>query len=347
MLRRVRETTLSEEVSEVFSFDVYGFRFSIRGDAPEAAEGIREDFAFFSRPGVATIVELELLNQSPPYQCVPAIDASVYTPRNVVYRDGTKRYIDYHGRALGIQDEVTGNMKFYSRDQNLLYEAAYLYLLARIGEQLDRQGLHRIHALGASVNGRAVLVMLPMGGGKSTLGMHLLRHPEVHVLSDDSPIINREGRVLAYPLRLGLLPGMESSIPPQHRRMIQRMEFGPKHLVNYSYFKDRVVESANPGLVMIGSRTFAPGCKIEEVSMTTGLRACIPHCIVGMGLFHGLEFVLQASGWEILGKSGVGLSRIRNCWQLLRRSRVCRIHLGPDPECNARTLIEYASSLPA
>jgi hypothetical protein len=347
VLKPVRGAMPPAEVPEAFSFDVYGFRFSIRGNAPEAAEGIREDFAFFSKPGIATIAELELLNENPPYECVPSVDASVYTPRNVVYREGKKRYIDYHGRALGIQDELTGNMKFCSRDQNLLYEAAYLYLIARIGEHLDQQGLHRIHALGVSVNGRAVLVMLPMGGGKSTLGMHLLKHPEVQVLSDDSPILNRTGRVLAYPLRLGLLPGTESSIPPQHRRMIQRMEFGPKHLVNYSYFKDRVVESAEPGLVMIGSRTFAPGCRIEEVSKVAGLRACIPHCIVGMGLFHGLEFVLQASGWEILGKGGVGLSRIRNCWQLLRRSQVCRIHLGPDPEANAQTLIEYASSLPA
>jgi len=334
------------EAAGAFAFDVYGFRFSIRSTAPEAIEGIREDFAFFSAPGSATSVKLELLDEIPPYQCLPPIDASVYTPRNVVYRDGGKRYIDYHGRALGIQDEATGDMKFYSRDQNLLYEAAYLYLVGKIGEYLDRRGLHRIHALGVTVNGRAVLVLLPMGGGKSTLGMHLMKYPEVRLLSDDSPFIDRAGKVFAYPLRLGLLPGMESSIPPQHRRLIQRMEFGPKHLVNYGYFKDRVAPSAEPGLVMIGGRTFAPGCTIEEVAIAAGLRACIPHCVVGMGLFHGREFILQASGWEILRKSGLGMSRLRNCWHLLRRSRVCRIHLGPDPDVNARVLVQYAASLP-
>jgi hypothetical protein len=123
------------------------------------------------------------------------------------------------------------------------------------------------------------------------------------------------------------------------------MEFGAKHLINYSYFKDRVSDSAEPGLVMIGARTFAPGCRIEKVTLSAGLRACIPHCVVGMGLFHGLEFVLRASGWEILKKSGLGMSRLSNCWHLLRRSRICRIHLGPDPELNAHALVEYAMDM--
>lgn len=346
-----KSLSLSEEVAQPMkttdslSFNVYGFRFSIYGCAPEAVEGIREDFAFFHASDATGGVKLELFDEDPPHRCLPPVDASIYTPRNVVYRNGGTRYIDYHGHALGIQDEITGNMKLYSRDPNLLYEATYLYLIGQIGEYLDKRRLHRIHALGVKVNGKAVLVLLPMGGGKSTLGINLLRHPEVQLLSDDSPFIDKRGRVLAYPLRLGLLPGGESTVPAEQRRVIQRMEFGAKHLVNYSYFKDRVSDSAEPGLVMLGARTFAPGCRIERVTLSTGLRACIPHCVVGMGLFHGLEFVLQASGWEILKKSGLGMSRLRNCWHLLRRSRVCRIHLGPDPELNARTLVQYAMAM--
>ena len=333
------------EAAEDIGFDVYGYRFSIHSTAPEAVEGIREDFTFFHTSGATGGVKLELFDQDPPHGCLPSVDASIYTPRNVVYRDGRTRYIDYHGRALGIQDETTGDMKLYSRDPNLLYEASYLYLIGQIGEYLDKRGLHRIHALAVKVNGQAVLVLLPMGGGKSTLGINLLKHPEVQLLSDDSPFIDRKGRVLAYPLRLGLLPGYEFEIPAEHRRVIQRMEFGPKHLVNYSYFKDRVSDSAEPGLVMIGARTFAPGCRIETVTLSVGLQACISNCVVGMGLFHGLEFVLQASGWEILKKSGLGMSRLRNCWHLLRRSRICRIHLGPDPETNAHAIVDYVMAM--
>jgi hypothetical protein len=327
------------------SFDVYGYRFSVRSALTDPVDGIRQDFSFFGPAEAGERVSIELLSEDPPRDELPVSDAVVYTPRNVVYRNGTRRYIDYHGRALGIQEEATGNLKVYGRDPNLLYEATYLYLLSQIGQYLDRRGLHRIHALGVVVKKRAVLVLLPMGGGKSTLGMHLLQHPEVQILSDDSPFIDRQGRALAYPLRLGLLPGSEDAIPPEHRRSITRMEFGPKHLVNYSYFQDRVVASADPGLVLIGARTLAQECRIEDVGRLEGLRACVSNCVVGVGLFQGLEFILSSSGWELLKQAGLGVSRLRNCNQLIRRSRVCRVHLGRDPELNARTVLDFASRL--
>jgi hypothetical protein len=195
------------------------------------------------------------------------------------------------------------------------------------------------------VKNRAVLVLLPMGGGKSTLGLHLLKHPEVQILSDDAPFLDRRGRVLACPLRLGLLPGSEESIPAEHRRLIGRMEFGPKYLANYSYFQNRVCPAAEPGLVLIGARILAPECRVEEVGMIAGLRACVSNCVVGVGLFQGLEFILQSSGWELLKHAGVGLSRLRNCYRLLRRSRVCRVHLGGDPQLNASTVLDYCSTM--
>ena len=263
-------------------------------------------------------------------------------PAQRVYRKDGKRFIDYHGRGLGIQDEATGCYQLYSTDNGLLYEAAYLYLLSQIGQRLDARGLHRIHAVGVVIKGRAVLVMLPMGGGKSTLGLHILQHPQVRILSDDSPYIDRRGQVLAYPLRIGLLPGSESKIPADQRRTIERMEFGTKHLVNYSYFAERVCASANPGLLVVGARTMAPTCRIEEIGMWAAMRSCMVNCVVGIGLFQGLEFLLQSSPWELLKKGSLGLSRTWNCWQLVRRSKVLRIHLGRDAALNARTLLEFA-----
>jgi hypothetical protein len=324
------------------SFDVYQYRFSVRSSLDELVDSIRQDFAFFAAAPFHDGVLIELFHSDPPLDGLPDTDATIYTPRNVVYRSGTHRFIDYHGRALGIQEERTGNLKLYSCDPDLLYEATYLYLLSQIGQHLDRRGLHRIHALGMVVKNRAVLVLLPMSGGKSTLGLHLLNHPEVQLLSDDSPFIDRTGRVFAYPLRLGLLPGSEHAVPPEHRRVITRMEFGTKHLVNYSYFKDRVAASAAPGLVLIGARTLAAECRIDEVGRLSGLRACVANCVVGVGLFQGLEFILRSSGWELLRQTRLGMSRLRNCNQMLRRSRVCRVHLGRDPELNARTVLEFA-----
>jgi hypothetical protein len=327
------------------NFDVYGYRFSLSGAPEEAIEGVSQDFAFFAAPAAAASVMVELYDQDPPQDSLPATDAVVYTPRNVVYRSGGRRYIDYHGGALGVQEERTGNLKLYSRDPNLSYEAAYLYLLSQIGQHLDQRGMHRIHALGVEIRNRAVLILLPTGGGKSTLGLHLMKFPEVRILSDDSPFLDRQGRSFAYPLRIGLLPGSEDSVPPQHRRVIQRMEFGPKHSVNYTFFKDRVCAWADPGLVLLGARTLQRDCRIEELGTLAGLRACLANCVVGVGIFQGLEFILESSGWELMKHFGTGISRFRNSAQLVRRSRVCRVHLGVDADLNARTVLDYASQV--
>jgi hypothetical protein len=342
-----RTTTSANGQAIRAAFNVHGFRFSVQGDAGAAVDGICEDFRYFSagssREDDQTTVEL--FCERPPFDAAPPGDAVIYSPRNVVYRAGGKRYIDYHGRGLGILDDAASNLKLYSEDPELLYEAAYLFLLSRIGQGLDQRGLHRLHALGVEVNGRAVLVLLPMGGGKSTLALHLMNLPGVRLLSDDSPWIDRAGRALAYPLRIGLLPGSEQSIPSQHRRVIHRMEFGPKHLVNFSYFQDRVSASAEPGAVFIGARTMLPECRIEEIGLAAALRPVIANGVIGLGLFQGLEFILQSSALELFRKSGLGLSRMRNCWRLLRRSRIYRVHLGRDAELNARTVLQFTRKL--
>src|SRR5580700_9196106 len=75
------------------TFNVYGFRFSIRSAVSEAVEGLEQDFAFFRSCDLGGGVTLELLAEDPPREGLPLTDALVYTPRNVVYRNGSKRYI--------------------------------------------------------------------------------------------------------------------------------------------------------------------------------------------------------------------------------------------------------------
>src|SRR5262245_26074122 len=134
------------------SFDVYGFRFSVRAAEPDLIDGLRQDFEFFASADTDERgVVIELIPEAPPREGVPDLRTSAPTPRNVAYRTPLKRYIDYHGRALGIRDESTGCFTLYGQDRDLLYEAAYLYVLAEAGRRLDQSGLHRIHAVGVVV----------------------------------------------------------------------------------------------------------------------------------------------------------------------------------------------------
>jgi hypothetical protein len=321
-------------------FCVYGFDFSLTGNCAFARDGLAEDFRFFTGTAARDAapighVTLDLTEGVPDYDGLPVSDAKVYTPRNVVYRDHGRRIIDFGGRGLAIYNAAEHTFKMVSEDPHLVYEAGYLFLLSQIGQALDSRGLHRLHALAMSYRGHAILVLLPMGGGKSTLGGALLEQQDLSILSDDSPFIDRLGNSLAFPLRLGLLKGSEQQVPPEHRRLVQRMEFGPKYLVNYSYFEDRVVDRAKPGLLLFGRRTLAREGRMEPASYTTAMSGMIPNMIVGLGLFQGLEYLLERSTREIAGNVGLGWSRFRNAHTLVRSSQTFLFHMGRDLAANS------------
>jgi hypothetical protein len=64
-----------------------------------------------------------------------------------------------------------------------------------------------------------------------------------------------------------------------------------------------------------------------------------------MGLFQGMEFIFQQSGWEIMSKSAVAYSRFAASLRLIRRSRVCHLSLGRDRTENARVVHEFLKSV--
>jgi len=332
------------------TFSVYGYSFTLTGNCEYALQGLIEDFSFFADKtqtarGPLRHIDIELAEGEPDYESLPVCDASVYTPRNVVYHHQGRRIIDFGGRGLAILDAKESRFRSISQDPHLVYEATYLFLLSQIGQVLDSQGLHRLHALAMSHRGHAILVLLPMGGGKSTLAASLLKHSRLSILSDDSPLIDRAGNAFAFPLRLGVLKGHEHEIPEEHRRVVNRMEFGPKFLMNYSCFADRVVDRAKPGLLLLGRRTLAREGRVETASYTAAMRDLVPGMIVGMGLFQGLEYLLERSTREIAGKTGLGWSRLRNAHTLVRRSTTFLFHMGRDPESNAQVIMDLADRL--
>ena len=286
---------------------------------------------------------MEVVNSEPPYDEVPEGIATTYTPRNVSFTKEARTYIDYSGRALAIWDRPQRVFRVYSRDAHIQYEASYLFLLSRIGEQLDKRHMHRIHAMAMSIQGRSVLAILPMGGGKSTLCSALLKYPEYGLLSDDSPFISSDGRVHAFPLRLGLLPGSEADIPKEHQRTIQRMEFGPKILVNYEYFANRVEPSAEPGIVFIGKRALTEICTIEPTGAWEQFKCIGANCVVGLGLYQGLEFILTHSPVELLSKIGIAWSRLQIGRKLFAKSQVYRLTLGRNQKLNAETIRAFVA----
>jgi hypothetical protein len=278
---------------------------------------------------------------APPYAGLPALPASVFTPRNISFLDNRTTYIDYFGQALVVYERDQKHCVIYGTSHDLLHEIAYLFILSTVGQHLDSRGLHRVHALGVSYRNKGILLLLPSGGGKSTMALELMRRPGFLLLGEDTPLIDRQGRILPFPLRLGVRPDKDTGVPSQYLRTVERMEFDPKTLIDIEYFKDRLGGPVEPGLILIGQRNLGDVSQIVPLARHRAFKGLLKYVIVGLGVYQGLEFLLERGAWELVGQSGVAASRCYNSLRLLTRAPAYRFILGRGPEKNCQTLIEF------
>jgi hypothetical protein len=325
---------------EGLTLDVHGLAVSAGGDWPEVVEEIGLDFAWFRRaPAGPPAVRVTVRRAPPDYDALGELRSSFVTPRNVVYQDGEKTVVDYFGRAVSVLDRRRAHLLVQGEDAQLVHEAAYHFLLSRIGEHLDRRGLLRLHALGLSGPAGAIAVMLPSGGGKSTLALHALRDPDCRLYSEDSPVIDRRGRVQPFPLRIGINASDASLVPGGRLRRLERMEFHPKLAVEVSTFADRIEADPRPlRHLVVGSRTLGRTCELEPMPRRSALGPLLREAVVGVGIYQGMEFVLQRGMRDVFGKAGTALTRARCAGGALRGSRVWRLSVGRNHERNWETL---------
>jgi hypothetical protein len=316
--------------------DVRGLGVSIGGDWPEVCDSVRRDFAWFESPteGVAQI-EIRVERRQPDFAAFGDPVSSFVTPRNVVYQQGARTIIDYFGRALSILDRERNLLIVQGTEPHLVHEAVYLFLLSRIGEHLDSLRTPRLHALGLRGPVGGVAVMLPSGGGKSTLALRALRSDGVTLLSEDSPLIDRRGRLHPFPLRVGINESDAPALPAEHVRRIERMEFHPKLLLDIDYFRDRIEPEPVPlRHLVIGRRSLARDPRLEPVSRRRAAGPLIREAVIGVGLYQGMEFVLQHGMQDALRKLDVAAMRASCCAMCLARARVWELTLGRDHDRN-------------
>ena len=92
-------------------------------------------------------------------------------------------------------------------------------LAISLSPHLRRRGLFLIHAFAASFQGQGLLIVGGIGAGKTTTGMALL-DSGWKLLSNDSPIINQEAKVLQY-------PGVLAAYSETYERFKSTKEFIP------------------------------------------------------------------------------------------------------------------------
>ena len=320
-------------------FDVYGLNISLEGTWPEVLDELAVDFAWFESTAPAGVdVTVEIVRGAPDFGRYGPISAAFVTPRNVVYQDGDETILDYSGRALATYNRRRGRFRVEGEDHQLVREAGYLFLLSRIGEHLDARKMPRLHGLGLSGSQQGVVVLLPAGGGKSTLCLRALREG-VGLLSEDSPLIDRSGRVYPFPLHIGINEADVDSLPDAPVRRVERMQFDPKLLLDIRAFADQIERSPQPlRHLVIGRRSLATTSSLEPLPRHAAVGPLLRESVIGVGLYQGMEFVLQRGISDLPGKLGVVAVRSACCAAALRYARVWRLTLGRDHEANWKAL---------
>lgn len=337
---------------EPLRFAFHGVGATIVADDPECRRRAEADFGLFLEEGAAgearpgePVVNVRLSVAPPPLHRIPeGLKPFVRTKDAVMYRRGSVRYHDSGGQALVVDDRATGRAEVFSLNRDLLQEKCYLLVMTRVGEALDRRGLHRIHAAGLTWGGRALLCLLPSGGGKTTLTMALLDRGGFRLLSEEVPLVDREGRLHPFPVRMGVVAGTPLAIPPGFLQPIRRARHGPKVLVDTRWYADRIARAAPAGALFVGRRV-GPGEEgIVPLSRLAGLGALVRSCVLGEGIPQLLEYLLYFDARDLWRQPPILLSRLRAVLSLVRRSAAYELRLGPDREANAALVARWAGA---
>ncbi len=334
----------SQHTPHALFLDFYGATAEVKSSNSDLLESLRFDFSSFIVEAVSKpLVTIDATIEPPPWHSIPELIESMRSPEFVCFDQGSVRYVNYFGRALVRFDYATESAQMYSLEREYLYEKLYLLLLSRTGEILDKRGLHRVHGLGVTYNNKAALFLMPSGGGKSTLALSLLAHPEIKLLSEDTPLVDAQGLVHPFPLRLGISKKQIPQGAPLHLvREFHRERWGTKYLLHIDYFKGKVETASKPlRYIFSGKWINSDSPRIERVGRISAFITLMRDCVFGLGLPQIVEFFLTSNPLDLLKKIGIALRRVFTIVRLVASSAPYRVLLSRDLSANRELILKF------
>ena len=327
------------------NFAFYGIKLHLNSDSDKLIRDILRDYSFFTSDINQPKLTINGHLMSPPYQTLPPLIASYTSPRNTCYYHKGIKYIDYSGRALAIYNSKKQECDIYSADYSQLHEICHMAILSLVSEELGKINIHLIHALGFEFKDKkAVLLPMDMGGGKTTLAMKLLAaDTKIKLISDDSPLINKKGEILPFPIRF-VIDGkdMPQDVPGEYLRYSEGHEFGPKVLIDMDYFKGKISKQpSEPQIIILSKRVLGRKSQIVPASRYAALREFVKHSVIGVGLFQGIEYIFQKGLKEVFLKIPLGLSRLSNALRVISKSKIFTFYMEQDTEENVSLLLSF------
>lgn len=316
---------------------------------PDLKRWLCFDFSEFlveGTPGALPDYRISVAVRPVTAQPVPPLVESGRGPHYVSFDQGEVRYIFYRGAVLSVHNYATNETELIGEDLPSLYEAVSLTLLSRVGEALDRHGLHRVHGFGFELDNVPVLLLAPSGTGKSTLAIALLRAPGTRLYSEDTPLLDRQGRMHRFPFRLGISDVDDAaSLPAADCRRATNSFGKTKTLVSAAAFRTQIAtEPLSPALVLTAQWTTAPEPTLERISRLTMLRTLVRDCVIGLGIPQLVELFLTHRLDDLCAKGLIAGSRLLAVIRVAASARGYRILLSADRDKNVRLIATLTAS---
>lgn len=327
------------------ALSIYGVTATVSCFDPQMLDWFCFDFRYFTVAALKETADIVLTvkMQKPPIAEMPPMDEIMHTRHFACFELGNKRYINYRNRALLVFDYKDDTGILYCADREFGYEKLYLTILSRVGEKLDRIGIHRVHALGITYKQSASLFLISEGGGKSTIGLSLLACDQIKLLSEDTPLVSNKGQLLPFPFRLGICGGNGTSdIPASFKREIINHNGTKKTLIESDYFSKQIGgQDIQTKYLFCGKWTTNLTGRIIKTSRLHAFSYLVRDCIFGLGLPQVIELFLTSGMKNVFQKAGIAWSRTMACLALLQQSECHMIYLCQNTEKNQQMILAF------
>lgn len=321
----------------------YGIGLELKADDGHLVENIKRDFSFFLSNNSKADIKIEGISERPDFKIIPQKIPFFRTRDALCYESRRVKFINYLDKALSVYNLKEESCRIICSDSNLLHEITYITILSRIGEKLDLKSIHRIHALGFTYKNNGILCLGHRTGGKTTLGLGLLNTAHVKLISDDTPLINRNYLLLPFPIRIGVKTGEASGIPPEFCREIIRKRFGRKVLIDIEYFYPNIVQNAIPlkfiFIARIKNNSTTP--QIKKANIALFAFSLFRDMVLCRGVAQVKEYFIQKSIKDIPLKIRLLISRILIAITILQSFKPYILYLSRDLDKNVKLILEF------
>ena len=302
--------------------NIHGVRFHIQARSVRFRRAIEREFRrFLTDDADKPHVTLEFILGEPPFEEIPPGKMPLFkTNNNIVYHVDGRRLVDHHGLALTIYDLAEDRGTIYAQSSRQLHQVAYLLILSRAGEHLDRRGLHRLHALAFTVSDQAIVCLADSGAGKTSLGLQLMRSPAVSWLADEIPLVDGKARIHPMPMppRLDESAPIPWPAPPVTVHTAPRTKLPKKIAIDLDRIEPRIAQPTDARALFHLRRSNSEAPSIRPIGKWTAFRRLFRNAVRGVDLPQTKAYYFRLQPLAVIGQAWL---YARRAWCMMRLAR--------------------------